>query len=373
MIKQKKATAVVGRNKERDSNLELFRIIAMLMILAHHYVVNSGMESMYDMNHITGNMVFLQFFGFGGKMGINCFTLITGYFMAGKKLKPEKVLKIWAELLFYNIIITAIFLLTGYVELTPRLVAQTIFPYSYYVDKYYVSTMLCLYLLIPFLNILILKLNQKMYIRLMGLLLFTYSIISVFNDNFNFIGWLCIIYLVGAYIRIYPSQIFNSRKIAVTIGVISIGLMWMSIIVVDFIGVKFGYQNYYFMVQDANKILPFLGGLSLFLLFKNINIKHNEIVNRVAASAFGVLLIHANSDIMRQYLWKDVLNNTGYYDSPFLIVHAILSVLIIYFVCTIIDMIRIKYIEKKILKYIYKLMYGIFKIAKKIEDKIIKQ
>ena len=27
----------------RDSNLELFRILSMLVIVAHHYVVNSGL------------------------------------------------------------------------------------------------------------------------------------------------------------------------------------------------------------------------------------------------------------------------------------------------------------------------------------------
>ncbi len=29
--------------KQRDSNLELYRIIVMLLIVAHHYVVNSGL------------------------------------------------------------------------------------------------------------------------------------------------------------------------------------------------------------------------------------------------------------------------------------------------------------------------------------------
>lgn len=29
--------------KQRNSNLELYRIIVMLLIVAHHYVVNSGL------------------------------------------------------------------------------------------------------------------------------------------------------------------------------------------------------------------------------------------------------------------------------------------------------------------------------------------
>lgn len=36
-------TNLIIQKKVRDSNLELFRIITMLLIVAHHYVVNSGL------------------------------------------------------------------------------------------------------------------------------------------------------------------------------------------------------------------------------------------------------------------------------------------------------------------------------------------
>ena len=35
----------VPEKKHRDSNLELFRILTMLLIIAHHYVVNSGLTN----------------------------------------------------------------------------------------------------------------------------------------------------------------------------------------------------------------------------------------------------------------------------------------------------------------------------------------
>ena len=34
----------VIREKKRDSSIELFRIVTMLVIVAHHYVVNSGLS-----------------------------------------------------------------------------------------------------------------------------------------------------------------------------------------------------------------------------------------------------------------------------------------------------------------------------------------
>lgn len=59
----------------RESNLELFRIITMLLIIAHHYVVNSGLmdsEGVIYSDLMSSGSVFLLLFGAWGKIGINC-------------------------------------------------------------------------------------------------------------------------------------------------------------------------------------------------------------------------------------------------------------------------------------------------------------
>jgi len=63
--------------KKRETNVELFRIFLMMMIIAHHYVVNSGITDLWNSQHITFNLLFLELFGWGGKCGINCFILIS--------------------------------------------------------------------------------------------------------------------------------------------------------------------------------------------------------------------------------------------------------------------------------------------------------
>ena len=126
----------------------------------------------------------------------------------------------------------------------------------------------------------------------------------------------------------------------------------MSILVVDFVGSKVGFTNYYYMVANEHKFLAFVSSFSLFMLFKNIKIKQNRVINTIAASTFGVLLIHANSDAMRRFLWQDVLHNKSYYNSPFLVVHAILSVILVYIVCICIDQVRIHMLEKPLFRYI---------------------
>ena len=95
----------------RNSNLEILRIICMILIVAHHYVVHGGFIFGYD---VTVNRIFLEFLSFGGKLGVNCYVLITGYFLSGIKGKRWKsTLKLWIQATVYSLVIYMIALITG--------------------------------------------------------------------------------------------------------------------------------------------------------------------------------------------------------------------------------------------------------------------
>lgn len=96
------------------SNLELFRIIAMLLIVAHHYVVNSGLLEFITAEPTSLRAQTYLWFGIWGKTGINCFMMITGYFMCKSKITIKKFVKLLFQKYFYNIGIFTIFLLAGY-------------------------------------------------------------------------------------------------------------------------------------------------------------------------------------------------------------------------------------------------------------------
>ena len=110
-----------------------------------------------------------------------------------------------------------------------------------------------------------------------------------------------------------------------------------------------------------------------FIFFKNIRIPYNKFINTVAASTFGVLLIHANSDAMRQWLWKDMLDNVGHYGAKLMPLYAVGCVLVIYAVCTLIDIIRINLLEKHFFQWWDKHWEGIYKGYKTKEDKFFQK
>lgn len=334
----------------RSSNLELFRIITMLVIVAHHYVVNSGLMPVIFDNYPSAKSLFLLWFGWGGKTGINCFVLITGFFMCTSQITLRKGLKLLLEVEFYKVLFFAVFTLSGYAEITPKFVLKSLMPIVS-ISKGFVSCFLVFFLFIPFLNILIKGLTRRQHVLLIVLCLMIFSILPIIfiSISYSYVSWFMVIYLIGSYLRLYPPQWSTNSKI-VSIGlfgcvVLSFASVWGGAQMFKLVG----YNLSYFLVADSNKPLAVLTAVFAFLFFKNLKMGYSKFINTVAASAFGVLLIHANSDTMRQWLWRDTLDNVGHFDGN-IYLHAIASVLAVYVICTIIDFMRIQLLEKRFFK-----------------------
>lgn len=120
-----------------------------------------------------------------------------------------------------------------------------------------------------------------------------------------------------------------------------------------------GWQ--YKWVVDCNAVVGVIASVMMFMGFKGLRIKYSPWVNGIATSTFAVLLIHANSDTMRRWLWQDVYHNVDWVYSPFMPLHAIGCVLAIFAICIIIDKVRIYVFEKPTFKAVDKILmkYGI--------------
>ena len=336
----------------REPSVELFRIITMLCIVAHHYVVNSGiLNEITQENAVSFHALFAQLFGWGGKTGINCFVLITGYFMCKSSIKVKKYLKLLLKIEFYKIAIYGIFLATGYESFSIKSFIRAIVP-IYYLGTGFTASYLVFYLFIPYLNKLIHAMQEKEHRVLVLLCCLVGSVLQTFfkiPSAFTYVGWFMVLYFIAAYIRIYPLEIFNRQKLWGFATLAMLLLSWASVVVLSFVYSKTGKVQCYYFVSDCNKIMALLTAVCAFLFFKNLKMKKSSTINTVAASAFGVFLIHANSDSMRKWLWVDVFKNVSAFHTQYFIVHAVLTVAIVYGVCTLIDMVQIKLIEKPLL------------------------
>lgn len=339
--------------KKRDSNIELFRIIAMLLIVAHHYVVNSGITQIIAEPPYTWHTYFLYLFGMWGKIGINCFVLITGYFMCTADISLRKFLRLLLEIWFYNIVIYAAFVISGYEPVSFSGIYAALLPLAS-VEKNFATCFLIYYLLIPYLNILIQHCTQKQHMTLLAICLLFFVVLDHLPQYyylFNYVEWFCILHIIASYIRFYgPKQISSKHVGGLILGgiVLAMGSVVFQL-VLKALGSPLGIGGPYFWVEDSNALIAVISSLMLFMGFKHIKISYHKWINVIASSMFGVLLIHANSDAMRRWLWVDTCHNTDWIYSAYLPLHAVGCTLAVFLACILIDRIRmflVKLIQK---------------------------
>ncbi len=331
----------------------------MLLIVAHHYVVNSGLIQMIKESNdiLSSNLMLL--FGAWGKTGINCFVLITGYFMCKSTFALKKIVKLYLQIAFYGAVIYGIFCIAGKESFSPFKLLWSIWPVKS-ISLGFVSCFLIFYLFIPVLNILVNSMNQRLHKYLVVILVAIFSVLPSFpriNMTHNYVSWFMALYMIASYIRLYGifHRICHRQWGYLTIASVMIGALSVLFMSVCYrAGYVLGF-NPYFFVSDSNKFLSVAIAVCSFMYFKDLNIPYSRFINLVGASTFGVLLIHANSDTMRQWLWRDTVDCIGHFgDSVFWTLgYATMSVLIIFSVCVGIDCIRARFIESKAIDFIY--------------------
>ena len=366
--------------KKRDSNLELFRIITMLLIIAHHFVVNSGLKDMdgpISSSPFTFNSLFLLIFGAWGKIGINCFVMITGYFMCKMDITVKKFAKLFFEVMFYRIAIQLVFWISGYEPFSVVKLALTLIPITDLTQDF-TQCFLIFFLFIPFLNTLINHISERMHIGLIFLCGLTYVLLGTvrggpFAVDMNYVSWFMVIYVIASYIRLYPKKWTGSTARCGVLFFLSVIVAAASVIGCTVAGERFGRFAPYYLVSDSNSFLALITGVFGFLFFKNIKIPYSKFINMVAASSFGVLLIHTHSDSMRKWLWEDVLDNVGHFGDKLMPLYAIGSVIVIFAVCTVIDILRINLLEKPFFRFWDNKMNGFIEKIKGFGDRIFRK
>ena len=340
MNMKSKTGGVSAPSKKRESGLELMRVILMLAIIAHHYVVNSGVASHIDLSDPTPNAVFLLIWGMWGKTA----------------------LKLWLQLKFYKIGIALIFAALGMYVLNVSNIIYLLFTYVRGAGNGFSASFLMMYLMIPFLNAIVRKFEQRQLISFIAFLLFLFSGTTTFFQNdyiFNEVFWYATLYLVAAYIRLYPREWMESRKASARVFGLSVVLAYLSVVgimvamQIDSLSGLLGkyharpFTCYYF-VSDSCKLLAFVVGVSAFLFFKNLRLGYIPVINTLASVSFGVLLIHAHSDVMRRWLWGNVFDVSGMLSAPFplLVVQAIIVPILVYTACGFVDYLRIRFLER---------------------------
>lgn len=206
--------------KNRKSNFELLRMVCMLLIVAHHYVIHGGFGNL-EGGVFSAPILFLQSLLIGGGVGNNCFVLLAGYFLLDSNKSVRQIKKIWGTVLFYSVLFFVVFAAAGKTALSLSVVVKTMFPIisgAYW----FASTYFFMFLFYPYLNRMIKAMKREEMQKLIGLCLFIWYLFpSVWEllpldwkADFQSIPllWFFTMYLIGAYLNLYGDSLKYGNK-----------------------------------------------------------------------------------------------------------------------------------------------------------------
>lgn len=326
----------------RQSNIELLRIIAMVMVMTFHSDFMANLETIKVLLHRDAPAAwFMCFMQCSVVICVNLFVLVSGYFTIRTSLR--RLLKFMYMCLFWGLGITLGLLAANKLfasgpGVTWRMVLDMLVPGAGY---WFAKSYVCLMIFAPALNLLIRKLpGSGLLTFAVGLALFQFvgnTLTETYDDVFHggfsvysFFG----LYLIGASIGRFRSRITLSP--AVSLGAYFILTVIATLLVINALPTLTWFLSWHIRY---NSLLVILSSLFFFLAFIRFRFT-SRTVNFFAASAFAVYLLHEHPlmqpyyKMLFQYMWNNY--PWWYYPAFQAVVFAA-----IYLVATLIDQIRI--------------------------------
>ena len=171
------------KNKARQSNFEILRLLAMFFIVVFHYAYKGG----WSFEKGTLSLFCLNFFLILGELGVNLFMLITGYFMADRlsKNRTSHILLIIFQSVFYTLLLSLILYFNNqYSFNSVSSFAKILFP-EIFNTYWYVTAYILIYLLSPYINKLLNSMDKKEFQKFLLLVLTIWCVIpTVFQLKF---------------------------------------------------------------------------------------------------------------------------------------------------------------------------------------------
>lgn len=277
----------------REQNIEALRIVLMIMIVCHHFLMRGrGLHLLYTSGSTTINAdalhgLFIDSFLI---MTVNCFVFISGYY--GIKFRIHTVLSLFIQAVTYSILID---LVSGFFTGDPVTI-DTLWDGLLSVPDgqwWFITTYFFLYLLSPLLNLPKKYLNRFQFLYLLGILTLINFIVAFLLDpsslgvlnGYSLFSFSCI-YFYG--------QAFNSHLLIKRgkYHLFAVYLLCALLIFAMFYGLlRYATAELAWKAFSYNNPLVMISAISFFFLFKNLKIRWTGITF-FSSSVLAVYLIH---------------------------------------------------------------------------------
>lgn len=319
--------------KERDSNMELMRIITMMMIMILHAdFLSTGSPN--SMDFITMPVVSLLKSGLESLtiIGVNVFVLLSGWY--GIHPKRNRIIEFLFQILFFHLIGLAIAIVTQQ-DISIRNVL------SVSASLWFVKAYLLLYILSPVLNAFSDKAERHSFKYVLIGFFIMQSLFGwlsqddsmLFSRGYSTISFIGL-YLLARYVRIYQ-PFYTSWTVR---KYVYIYLLLSTIITLLFYISLLGIIPQFGDMYAYTSPLVIMSSLSFFLIFSKLSLR-SRIVNSIGKSCFAVYLFHVNKYVL-PYFISIMLTLYQTVTYPLYIFYSTVFCIIIYIIAILLDKVR---------------------------------
>ncbi len=335
---------------KRQANFELLRIVAMLAIIALHYMIK-GDVAQYSGRGWSPLYFVMQLLKALCIPLINCYVLLSGFFLAGAWWQPKRIVSLLAQILFYSLLIPLVMIGTGAVAWGDLGLYDWIgFLLPIGTEHYWFATAyLYMYIFAPVLAAGVQKLEKKTLQRIIAVLLLFFAVeksvvpVSLVMDQAGYdYGWFLCLFLIAAYWRRFGIEWLDRKKNGFCLYMLMCFGIWAFSAIIGMIVERTGKLSYYEeQLYSYNHVFVLLASVGLFAAFKNIQIREGkaaEMIRRLAPYTFGVYLLHEH--ILVRYEWMGWLQIEKVRETWMFIPHMFVCILLVYLVGTVTDFVR---------------------------------
>ena len=327
----------MDKRKERESNIELLRILAMLGVIILHYNNRDiGGAFLYTQDLSLNHAILLMFESIS-VCAVDLFIMISGYFLVEKNERNFlKVFQLVFQVSVFKVIIYLAREGLGRGGLTLKGIIGSLIPNNYFVILYCV-----LFVLSPLINFSIAKVSKRYQVKTFVLLILIFCICPSVVDVMNFISsnnwnglstiglygsqWgytivnFFLMYCIGAFIRnVDISRIKLSTSVL---------LQFFVIVMITLVAGLF----------DENIAWSYCSPLVVFeaslfmIIFLKIDIGSIKIINSLSKACFTCFLTHT------VFLKFAGIRSFSTGSPVVLIMHVVLTGVAIFMICYVVD------------------------------------
>lgn len=292
----------------RNTRLDLLRIFSMVGIVALHIIGVGGVASVCEVG--TLNCWITKALEIICECSVNVFAVMSGYLLFGKRQKMKRLFELLVTVLFYCIIITLVMILCFDVPANVKNIIYGLLPMLR--GRYwYITCYVGLFLIFPYINSVLERLDKKQYSVLLLVLTAVFSFIPNFvtvdlfgTENGYSVAWLAICYIFGAFWRKFDFRLFDGKEWLI-FAASSLCLIAGKAIIYF----AFNSNMDYFITYTS----PFILLNALMLLQWAVRKKPCEagkfanFIRYISALSFDVYIIHSHP-LVFDYLFKDVFS-----------------------------------------------------------------